>query len=107
MVSDTQSETDTKKPTPLKDAAKALGLDRESVKDTELPKGLKKITESLKATPKQGRHAADPSNPVKKSVQDTIDKVQNTVKDAAPKSSPKKDTTAKKDSAPKKDKDAA
>ncbi|GJJ23072.1 ATPase AAA [Mycolicibacterium mageritense] len=117
-VNDDKTATGTKKPTPLKDAAKALGLDQESVKDSELSKGLKKVTESLKATPKQGRHAADPSNAVKKSVQDTIDRVQNTVKDAAgkvekavkdaaPKSSPKKDTTAKKDSAPKKDKDAA
>ncbi len=115
---DDKAAPDTRKPTPLKDAAKALGVDKESVRGSELSKGLKKVTESLKATPKQGRHAADPSNPVKKSVQDTIDKVQNTVKDAAgkvekavkdaaPKSSPKKDTTAKKDSAPKKDKDAA
>jgi hypothetical protein len=48
---------------------------------TRLDKAAQKITESLKAAP--GKHAADPSDPLKKSVKDTVAKVRTGVNDTA------------------------
>ncbi|ART72003.1 PE-PPE domain-containing protein [Mycobacterium dioxanotrophicus] len=48
---------------------------------TRLDKTAQKITESLKAAP--GKHAADPSDPLKKSVKDTVAKVRTGVNDTA------------------------
>ncbi|MGV0744855.1 PE-PPE domain-containing protein [Mycolicibacterium sp. XJ870] len=62
---------------------KDLGIEKDSSKDTEVPKGLKKITESFKAKP--GKHAADTGDRVKKSVQETVDKVKDGLKEATDK----------------------
>lgn len=67
-----------KRPTPLKNA----------LKDNEISKGLKKVTDSLKARP--GKHAADRSDPVKKSVKETVDKMKKAGKDSAAKKKPAK-----------------
>ncbi|MHC9296621.1 PE-PPE domain-containing protein [Mycobacterium sp. LTG2003] len=72
-----EPETADAQTTPLSDALKDLGLDKDSLKERETPKGLKKITESFKASP--GKHAADAGDPVKKSVQETVEKVKDTV----------------------------
>ncbi|MGV9799754.1 PE-PPE domain-containing protein [Mycobacterium sp. NPDC003449] len=59
--------------------------------------GLKKITESFKAKP--GKHAADAGDPVKKSVQQTLDKVSDKLHDTVGKveKALKTDTKDKKD----------
>ncbi|MFN3006701.1 PE-PPE domain-containing protein [Mycolicibacterium wolinskyi] len=73
----TDETTEDTKATPIKDAVKDLDAETDSLKDREPLKGLKKITESFKASP--GKHTADAGDPVKKSVQETVDKVKDTV----------------------------
>lgn len=73
----TEAPTEDTKVTPTKGAVKDLDAETDSLKEREPLKGLKKITESFKASP--GKHAADASDPVKKSVQETVDKVKDTV----------------------------
>lgn len=83
------TETDTKaKSTPLKDALKDalkdVGLDQDSLKDNEISKNVTKISESVKIKPEakaKARHAADANDPLKKSVKETVAKVQGAAKD--------------------------
>ncbi|GAA1229307.1 PE-PPE domain-containing protein [Mycolicibacterium alvei] len=65
----TDTEDAGAKPTPVKDTLKGLGVEKDSLK-------------VAKAKPK-ARHAADPSNPAKKSVKETVDKVRSAVDNAA------------------------
>jgi hypothetical protein len=65
----TDTEDAGAKPTPVKDTLKGLGVEKDSLK-------------VAKAKPK-ARHAADPSNPAKKSVKETVDKVRGAVDNAA------------------------
>jgi len=71
---------------PVAEKAEEPVGDQDSQKDSEKkdakkqPRGLKKVTESFKATP--GKHALDANNPVKKSVQETVEKVNAGVTDA-------------------------
>lgn len=83
------AETDTSaKSTPLKDtlkdALKDVGLDQDSLKDNEISKNVTKLSESVKIKPEakaKARHAADPKDPLKKSVKETVAKVQGAAKD--------------------------
>ncbi|MDF3339140.1 PE-PPE domain-containing protein [Mycolicibacterium septicum] len=83
------TETDTKaKSTPLKDtpkdALKDVGLDQDSLKDNEISKNVTKLSESVKIKPEakaRARHAADTKDPLKKSVKETVAKVQGAAKD--------------------------
>lgn len=54
--------------------------DTNDTKKAKEPRGLKKITDSFKAAP--GKHAADANDPVRKSVQETVEKVNAGVNDA-------------------------
>ncbi|MCP2624677.1 PE-PPE domain-containing protein [Mycolicibacterium smegmatis] len=71
---------------PVAEKAEEPVGEQDSQKDSEKkdakkqPRGLKKVTESFKATP--GKHALDANNPVKKSVQETVEKVNAGVTDA-------------------------
>ncbi|ULN46583.1 PE-PPE domain-containing protein [Mycolicibacterium goodii] len=78
------SQTQTKDADQAKDAATetATAAQDAPTKPTkpQKPRGLKKITESFKATP--GKHAADANDPEKKTVQETVEKVANETTDA-------------------------
>ncbi|WP_231396048.1 PE-PPE domain-containing protein [Mycobacterium sp. URHD0025] len=97
----TETEDGDAKPTPGKDVLKALGVDKDSLQT------------KAKARAK-ARHAADASDPIKKSVKETVAKVRGAVDDAAKdikdatkdlkktkQSQTKKDKTEKKDKAAK------
>ncbi|WKG02414.1 PE-PPE domain-containing protein [Mycolicibacterium sp. HK-90] len=65
----TQTEDSDAKPTPVKDALKGLGSEKDSFK------GKKAKTKA--------RHAADSKDPIKKTVKETVAKVRDAVDDAA------------------------
>ncbi|WP_166906277.1 PE-PPE domain-containing protein [Mycobacterium sp. DL440] len=78
-------DTDTDaKPAPLKDALNNLGLDQDSLKDNEVSKNITKLSDSVK-TKAKARHATDANNPLKKSVKETIAKVDKAGKDTVKK----------------------
>lgn len=67
------------KSTPVKDTLKDVGVDQESLTDNALSKEVTKLSEKAK-TKAKARHAADASDPVKKSVKETVAKVRETAK---------------------------
>lgn len=69
-AADTETEDGDAKPSPGKDVLKALGVDKDSLQT------------KAKARAK-ARHAADASDPIKKSVKETVAKVRGAVDDAA------------------------
>lgn len=80
---DTNAESTPLKDT-LKDALKDVGLDQDSLKDNEISKTVTKLSESVKVKPEakaKARHAADSKDPLKKSVKETVAKVQGAAKD--------------------------
>ncbi|AKS32677.1 PE-PPE domain-containing protein [Mycolicibacterium goodii] len=81
---ESQNQTETKDADQAKDTAGETATDAGDKQDAptkpQKPRGLKKITESFKATP--GKHAADANDPAKKTVQETVEKVTAGVDDA-------------------------